>query len=233
MLIIDLTSSMILGVMTALHPCLFVLNMMALTAIYGSMQKNFDTMIRGIVFVSGRIFAYVSIGLVFVAGAMTMPQVTEFLEYYVNLLSGPLFILIGMFVADLFNHTLFDYHTLLSRDNFITTITQRGSLFILGTLHTVLFCPVSAGLFFGIVIPMAEAKITLVMLTALYGTGTGLPLLIIVLVTISGKKIIFFNQRKHQKFIYWYPKIAGSTLIIFGVYLTLSRIFHIPWLPLF
>ena len=45
----------------------------------------------------------------------------------------------------------------------------------LGALFALSFCPVSAGLFFGGLIPLATGTSSRVLLPALYGLGTGLP----------------------------------------------------------
>lgn len=229
MLIFDCFTALSLGVMTAIHPCLIVLNMMALTAIYGSMESTRRLLTRGCSFVFGRITTYTGFGFVFVTGSLALPQISRLVKYYTDVFIGPIFIIIGMLMADmLFNSSsIYHYHNSFKNNKFFSEITQKSGLFFLGVFHTVLFCPVTAGLFFGVLIPLADNNTELLLFCFLYGIGSGIPLLIIVIITISGKKVLFYNNEMNNSFFFWYPKISGSVLVLFGIYLTLTNIFHI------
>jgi hypothetical protein len=57
---------------------------------------------------------------------------------------------------------------------------------LLGIAFALSFCPVSAGLFFGALIPLAVSSQSRVLLPAVYGVGTGLPVVAFAVVRALG-----------------------------------------------
>lgn len=68
------------------------------------------------------------------------------------------------------------------------TVAGRGVLGAgaLGILFALSFCPVSAGLFFGGLIPLAISAHSRVVLPAVYGVGTGLPVVLFAVLIAVG-----------------------------------------------
>ena len=80
----------------------------------------------------------------------------------------------------------------------------------MGFLFAMSFCPVSAALFFGIVIPLALKFQSRIFLPFLYGAGTAAP--VIGSTRFAG---IFFNKMPLVAF--WLLRITGGFFILIGL----------------
>jgi cytochrome c biogenesis protein CcdA len=101
-----------------------------------------------------------------------------------------------------------------------------GALF-LGILFALSFCPVSAALFFGSLIPLTLQNNSPITLPSLYGIGTGLPVLAFALAIASGTRNISKIFNAVTKTEYWARKITAGILIAVGIYYILTNIFYI------
>jgi cytochrome c biogenesis protein CcdA len=90
----------------------------------------------------------------------------------------------------------------------------------MGALLALSFCPATAALFFGLLIPLAIQHGQIILFPVLYGMGAFIPLISLVILIIQGKKRIM--GEKWQKTI---PLIAGWLLIITGIVLSLLKIY--------
>ncbi len=218
-------SALGLGAVTSLHPCLIILNITALTAICGPMRKTALMLSGGVSFILGRTLSYVIIGILITAGALAAPETISFLKYYFNEFLGPLCIIVGMILAGMFGKSVSASPVAQIKSG--RGILHLGSLFLLGIIHAVSFCPSSAGLFFGVLMPMASNPVQLLQLNIFYGIGTGIPILVMVITAIGGKKVLIRQPKYHAAFEFWFPKVTGGILILLGVYLTLVRVFEV------
>jgi cytochrome c-type biogenesis protein len=90
--------------------------------------------------------------------------------------------------------------------------------FILGIIFALAFCPVSAALFFGSLIPLALNSKTGTMLPFIYGIGTGLPVLIFSFGITLGITSLSHWFHKVVKFEIYARKITGAIFIAAGIY---------------
>ena len=112
-----------------------------------------------------------------------------------------------------------------AHDDTRTTLFARYSL--LGALFALSFCPISAALFFGSLIPLAVKQQSYVLLPTLYGIGTGLPVIVFgVVLAVSAHSIgrIFTRVTKVEK---WLRRITGIVFIGVGVYYCLIYYFGV------
>jgi cytochrome c biogenesis protein CcdA len=213
------------GMLTTVHPCSVALNISGVSAICSPPNRLGSIIIDGFIYIQGRMVSYMLIGALFVLGSMMIPSLVNLSRYYINKLIGPLFIVVGMMISGLLYPAFFK----TSARN-LTRLGGSGRLtgiFLLGVVHSFSFCPVSAGLFFGIVIPMAVEQNVELLLSLVYGFGTGLPLFILVIFTTTGMGFFSFSLRVKTGTEKWFPIIAGGVMIVIGVYLTLSRVFEV------
>jgi cytochrome c biogenesis protein CcdA len=90
--------------------------------------------------------------------------------------------------------------------------------FLLGAIFALAFCPVSAALFFGSLIPLAlQSKFGLT-LSFIYGIGTGLPVLVFAIAIAAGITSLSHWFHKLTKIEFWMRKITGGIFIIIGIY---------------
>jgi len=104
-------------------------------------------------------------------------------------LVGPIMIILGMFLLELLSFRNKGRNLDTKSQEKIKSKGLLGAL-ILGSLFALTFCPVSAALFFGSVIPLVANEQSRLLIPAIYGIGTGLPVVVVsVGIAISTKMV--------------------------------------------
>jgi cytochrome c biogenesis protein CcdA len=101
-----------------------------------------------------------------------------------------------------------------------------GSLF-LGILFALAFCPVSAALFFGGLIPLSIKAKSGLALPLIYGIGTALPVLLFAILVSTGIGYISSVYHRVTQMEIYTKRVTGIILILVGIYYVLSYIFEI------
>jgi cytochrome c-type biogenesis protein len=99
---------------------------------------------------------------------------------------------------------------------------------LLGMLFALSFCPVSAALFFGSLIPLAGAQHSSLLIPATYGIATGLPVLVFAVFIAMGARRVGSAFNRLTAIELWARRITGAAFIIVGVLYSLTYIFGIP-----
>jgi cytochrome c biogenesis protein CcdA len=99
---------------------------------------------------------------------------------------------------------------------------SRGLLgeLILGFIFALSFCPVSAALFFGSLIPLTLGSGNILLPVTLYGIGTAAPVAVFALVMIFSTRAASNLAGGVTRAQPWILKITGGLLLIAGLYLT-------------
>ena len=101
------------------------------------------------------------------------------------------------------------------------SLAQKGGVtgsFALGFLFALSFCPISAALFFGSLIPLALQNKFGTTLPFMYGLGTGLPVLFFSVCIAIGAQSITRWFHRVSKLEYYTRKITGVMFILVGLY---------------
>jgi cytochrome c biogenesis protein CcdA len=180
----------------------------------------------GLLYTAGRVLTYAVLGVLIAASLASMVGVSNALQSYMNQLLGPALIVAGMFLLELLT-----FRTGAGRFN---EKVQRGAdrwglwgSAALGCVFALSFCPVSAALFFGSLIPLAISSGASVMMPSLYGIGTGLPVLGFAILVAFGTGAIssIFNRVTRAEL--WARRVTGMVFIGVGVYYSLTYIFEV------
>ncbi len=222
-----MTSALFLGLLTSFHPCPLATNIAALSLICRSAGNVRRTILAGLLYTLGRIVAYTCLGLLISTGIITIASTADFLQHYINRLLGPVMILAGMLVAGLL--PLPWRHGSLTESAGWKDLIGRTvyGAFLLGVVLALTFCPVSAGLFFGVLIPLAVKHNASFALSAVYGLGTGLPPLVIAAALAKGISVLQQKGRAGRNAGKWLSSVAAAMLIGVGIYFTLHYIFQL------
>jgi len=97
----------------------------------------------------------------------------------------------------------------------------------LGVLFALSFCPASAGLFFAVFLPIAATQNSVLLLPALYGIGTALPVVGFSVVMAYAAGSIGRAMNCLTTVERWVRMAAGVAFIAAGVYLTLTTIYGV------
>jgi cytochrome c-type biogenesis protein len=112
----------------------------------------------------------------------------------------------------------------------LTKKAEKGSVWLalpIGALFALTFCPVSAGLFFGGLVPLAVKEGAVVIFPLVYGIGTALPVILFAFLLAFAAKSVgkVFNNLTHIEV--WVRKITGAVFILVGIYYTFVHIYGI------
>ncbi|MCP4137593.1 MAG: sulfite exporter TauE/SafE family protein [bacterium] len=214
------------GILTSISPCPLATNITAISFISKKVSNTRLSLITGILYILGRTVVYIVLALLIVKTALSIPAVSNFLQVHLNTVVGPILIITGMFILNLFSLSLPGFMSgekskvLLEKNEFI------GS-FLLGMLFALSFCPVSAALYFGSLIPLSIKYSSTVFYPALYGLGTALPVVLFAILISIGSQYIGNIYKKINSFEKWTRIITGTIFILAGIYFCLVFIFKI------
>lgn len=221
---LSLTTAFWLGILTSISPCPLATNIAATGFISKSFEDPKKSIFTSFYYVLGRSIAYIIIAFIVVYGLLSIPSVSMFLQKYLNKILGPILILVGMYLLDLIKLTF--------AGTFIGTkgsenLLKKGffGALLLGILFALSFCPVSAALFFGSLIPLAVSTSSPFFLPLLYGIGTGIPVVIVAVVLVYSAnltlKILKIIQRTERIGSF----LTGILFILIGIYFSVKYIF--------
>jgi cytochrome c biogenesis protein CcdA len=175
---IPVLSALLLGLITAISPCPLATNIAAIAYVSRKVKERRYAVITGALYTLGRMFSYSIIGVLIIVAGLEIPGVATFLQDFGEQVLGPLLIVIGAIMLSI-NRMPFSLGggRLSSIGGKVANWGMIGG-FLLGALFALAFCPYSAVLFFGVLIPLSLKSAGGVTLPAVYAIGTGLPVLV-------------------------------------------------------
>ena len=175
---IPVLSALLLGLITAISPCPLATNIAALAYVSRRAKERRYAVITGALYTLGRMFSYSIIGVIIIVAGLEIPGVASFLQDFGEQVLGPLLVVIGVIMLIVNRIPLSLGGGKLSAVG--GKVADWGMIggFLLGALFALAFCPYSAILFFGVVIPLSLKSAGGVALPAVYAIGTGLPVLV-------------------------------------------------------
>lgn len=223
---IGIVTALWLGVLTSISPCPLATNIAAVSFI-GRNAGGAGRVIRaGGLYLLGRSLAYAAVAALVVSSILAIPAVSDFLQRHMNRALGPVLIVAGMFLLELIPLP-FGSGTDQERLKRIAERNLMAGSLLIGVLFALAFCPVSAALFFGSLIPLAVEHRSPFLLPALYGAGTALPVLAFGIVLAFGAEHLSRAFNAVTRFELWARRVTGVLFIIIGIYFTLTFIFNI------
>ena len=175
---IPVVSALLLGLLTAISPCPMATNIAAIAYVSRRVTDRRYAVMTGILYTLGRMLSYSILGILIIVVGLEIPGVASFLQDFGERILGPLLIVVGLIMLNInkFSFSL-GGEKLASIGGKVADWGVIGG-FLLGALFALAFCPYSAVLFFGVLIPLALKSSGGVMLPAVFAIGTGLPVLV-------------------------------------------------------
>jgi len=215
-----------LGILTSISPCPLATNVAATTYISKQIESRYATILAAVAYTIGRTLSYMAISILIIAGLISIPGVSNFLQQHMNQILGPILLISGLFILDLIPLKMpnIGYNT-----GMLQKLGDSGffGAVVLGFLFALSFCPVSAALFFGSVIPVALKFQSSIFLPFCYGIGTAAPVIGFAVIIAYSTRFagIFFNKLSVAE--RWLRRITGALFVIIGLYFCLKYIFRI------
>jgi cytochrome c-type biogenesis protein len=212
-------SALWLGIMTSISPCPLATNIAAITFLSKKITHPLLVLFSGIAYTAGRMVAYAGLGYVVINSFLSIPQVAQFLQKYMSQALGPILIITGLILLEIFKISLPGFTLSHKHHNRLVEAGAPGA-FLLGLVFALALCPVSAALFFGSLIPLVINSKGPTPLTLIYGVGTGLPVLVFAVAIALGVTSLSHWFHKITKLEYYTRKATGIIFIIVGLYYT-------------
>jgi len=210
-------AAFLLGLLTAISPCPLATNIAALSYVSKKLDSRRYTVLASALYTAGRMVAYTLIGVLLVLIGFSASRVSLFFQDYADKFLGPLLIFFGLVMLDVIKFSIF-------KGRITSAIQQKigdwglVSSFLLGILFALAFCPYSAILFFGMLIPIALESAGGITFPAIYGLGTGLPVMVFAVALSLGVSELGKHVARIQKFEKYFRWFAGVIFIGVGIY---------------
>ena len=215
-----------LGVFTSITPCPLATNIAAVSYIGRSLGSARRVFLTGLLYALGRTLAYLALGVLLVAGLMASERVSSLLREHMNEVLGPLLILVAVFLLEMLQFSLPGAGLGGKVQGWVDAAGAWGAL-PLGALFALSICPVSAGLFFFMLIPHAAHLGSSVALPSLYGIGTALPVVAFAAVLAFSAQSLGKAFQRVAQVEWWMRSVAGAIFLALGVYFTLVHIYDL------
>lgn len=217
-------SALWLGILTSISPCPLATNITAIFFVGRHVKSPRKVFLAGLLYTLGRSLTYLVLGVVLVGSLLSAPRISHFLQKYMNKLLGPILILAGMFLLELLSINLPSSGVGKGMQQRLQAwgIWGAGAL---GIVFALSFCPVSAALFFGSLVPLAVKGGSSVLLPSLYGVGTGLPVLLFAVLVTLGANAVGKTFDALASIEVWARRVTGVVFIAIGIYYCLTHIF--------
>jgi len=218
-----IASALWLGILTSISPCPLATNIAAISFLSKKIIHPKAVLLSGLFYTLGRTLSYAVLGFVIISSLFSVPALANFLQKYMNKAFGPILIVTGLFLLDVFKFHMPSFS--LSQKH-QTKLAQSGfgGSFVLGLIFALVFCPVSAGIFFGGLIPLALNNKAGITLPFVYGVGTGLPIVIFAVGVALGVNSMAQWFNKALKLEIYMRKITGVIFVLVGAYYILFYI---------
>ena len=217
--IVALTSVFVLGMVTTIQPCPLSVNISIISLITGAPyeQKNFFRAVSG--FLLGYLLAFLVLALIITHSLVAFSTLSLFLQQTFGAFLGPVLIIVGMIISKMIDLNKYYKSISLERNLWLVSGAFFPSL-LLGSLLALSFCPSTASIFFGIMVPVSVKHKAPIIFPMVYSAGAVLPLVAISILARRGLSGLL--PKFWLKFL---PQIAGGVLIIAGIYITLRQLY--------
>lgn len=215
-----------LGLLTSVSPCPLATNIAAMSYIARRVDNPWASFLTGLLYTAGRTLAYLVLGLVLVNGLLAVPTLSQWLQLHMNQLLGPILIISGMLMLEMITIPLPSLGT-------SERLQQRADAWglwgagLLGFVFALAFCPVSAALFFGSLVPVAVTRRSGILLPSVYGVATGLPVLAFAVLIAIGAYRVGRTFNRVTVIEWWARRMTGAVFIFIGVCFALVHIFGV------
>jgi cytochrome c-type biogenesis protein len=223
---IEIFSVIWLGILTSISPCPLATNIAATTYIGKQINSRYATVLAAAAYTLGRTLSYVLISILIVAGLISIPGVSMFLQIHMNKILGPILLVTGLFILGLIRIRV---PSMAFNTNMLQKLGDSGffGAVVLGFLFALSFCPVSAAFFFGSVIPLSLKYQSTFILPFGYGVGTAAPVILFAMIIVYSTRMAARFFRKLSVVERWFRRITGVVFVGIGIYFILTYLFGV------
>lgn len=222
-----------LGLLTAVSPCTLAATISGAAYVSRNLTTPKYALFAGTILSIGRIITFAAIGAVMIAAGHTIGELALFSQKTGSILLGCVLLLVGILFLDILKVNIDVGGGLIAKMAMKTrTMGLLGAL-ILGMLYGLAFCPYSAALFFGMVIPLSVTVSEGYILPIFFGMGVNIPILVYTGMLYFGTKRANRTMQRVSRSWTVISRVLGAILISAGVYYIVPYLFGVssPWIP--
>ncbi|MCX6773496.1 MAG: aromatic aminobenezylarsenical efflux permease ArsG family transporter [Candidatus Micrarchaeota archaeon] len=210
-----------MGLMMAISPCPMATNIAAIAYVSKKLDKK-KTLWVGLAYTLGRMFTYVAIASLIVWFGLSMQAISLSLQNYGEKALGPFLLILGLIMLEMIQIPVPKGNPKL--EEIRQKLSEKGLLgsFLLGAVFALAFCPFSAVLFFGMLIPLALKAGDSLVIPAVFAIATGLPVILFSLIMVFSISTLGSIVNKVQVFEEWTRKMVSVIFILAVAYYSLS-----------
>jgi cytochrome c biogenesis protein CcdA len=228
MLILVAGSALMLGLLTSISPCPLATNIAAISYVSKRVDRPARVLSAGLIYTLGRTVSYIVVALIVVNSLLSVSAVSMFLQQNLNQILGPVLLVVGLLLLD-----VIPWPWTGGRSAIFERIQTRADSLglwgagLLGFVLALTFCPVSAALFFGSLVPLAVRHQSSLLLPSLYGIGTALPVVAfsVILAFAANRLSRAFNALTVIE--RWMRRLTAGVFIVVGGYYCLIYLFGV------
>ena len=238
-------AALYLGLLTSISPCPLATNIAAISYVGRKVGDSRWVLAAGLLYTLGRCLLYLTLAVLLAKTAMSVPAVSLFLQKYMHLVLGPIFLLLGMFLVGLVTVSVGGASMSEGMQKRVDAMGIWGAL-LLGVLFAVAFCPTSAAWFFGLIalllgseagavtailtkigISLPEASLPggIVILPLIYGIGTAVPVLLVAFLLAYSAQSVGKTYNMLSKIEWWARQTTGWVFVLAGIWFSVQYVF--------
>ncbi len=215
-----------LGALTSVSPCPLATNLAAVSYVGRGVGRPSRVVLAGLLYTLGRVLAYVALAALLVASVLSSPAVSQWLQAHLNQFLGPVLVLVGMVLVGLLDFGLAGIGVGAGLRQRADRLGAAGAV-LFGLAFGLSFCPVSAALYFGSLIPLAVRAGSGLLVPAAYGIGTAVPVLVFAGLLAFGANRIGAAFQKVTAVEWYVRRVTGVVILAIGLYLTLHHVWRV------
>ena len=219
-------SALWFGILTSISPCPLATNITAISFVGRRTGSPRGILLSGLLYTLGRALVYTAIGVLLVMSLLSAPAVSLTLQTWMNKLLGPILILVGMVMLGLLRLSFRGRGMSKRLQQRVERWGLLGALG-LGCLFALSFCPVSATLFFGSLLPLAVKHGSGILLPFVYGIGTAIPVVVFAIVLAFGARWLGRLFERVTLIERWMRTATGIVFIGVGIYMSLVYVYRV------
>lgn len=219
-------SALWLGILTSISPCPLATNVAAVSYLCKGLDHPRRVLVTGVLYAIGRVVVYVALAVLILSSLLSASGFSLELQRIMNRVLGPLLVLVGMVLLGLLPMPVGRGGRLSALGE---RLSQRGLLgsLLLGVLFALAFCPSSAALYFGSLIPLSLHFESPWLFPLAYGMGTAVPVLVFAIAIAMGVRAVSRAFSLATTFERWARIVTGVLFTVLGVYFSLVQVFQV------
>ncbi|MGX9726404.1 MAG: aromatic aminobenezylarsenical efflux permease ArsG family transporter [Candidatus Electronema sp. VV] len=217
-ILVPLASAFWLGILTSISPCPLTTNIAAISYVGRRVGRPASVLQAGLLYTAGRALAYLLLGVLLVGSLLSAPSLSQVLQKHMNMALGPVLILAGLILLEVIRLPTGKGGGLSAALQNKADSLGIGGAGLLGMVFALSFCPTSAALFFGSLLPLAVQQQSSLLIPGIYGLATGLPVLLFALLLAFGTNKVAQAFNRITAFERWARRLTGVLFLLVGGY---------------